>query len=381
MSGVVVMKRILIAAISLALLAPLAPAIGAPKAQNEWATTHKIVYVGLTPKDQPNFWTENQVDTTTATADGEMMSFAKETVKNAITFWKQNSRGKMKFTTSKFFIGKPGTALERCNPSADIKAGMKIAGLKTVPIGTHIVVVNIYDTCGYAGLGSQEGNAINLRSFGSTTLTHELGHNFGYYHSSSMYCKGSDYTKFNAMNCSVEEYGDFRDLMGNDDWCPDATLSATQRATTFFTPKAKDIKIGIDTTVDESKMITDNLVYQFNYKGNRYFFEYYIPGEERCLAFKSFLTKPQIQVRMVGPAWTTTKGNAVGPILIKRSGSDLPAGETVLDEDGEPILPPLYGTTLTGFQAGEVFKLPGAPYTLTVKSTGETSAVFTITKS
>jgi hypothetical protein len=81
MSGVVVMKRILIAAISLALLAPLAPATGAPKAQNEWATTHKIVYVGLTPKDQPNFWTENQVDTTTATADGEMMSFAKETVK------------------------------------------------------------------------------------------------------------------------------------------------------------------------------------------------------------------------------------------------------------------------------------------------------------
>ena len=164
MSGVVVMKTILITAISLALLAPLAPAIGAPKAQNEWATTHKIVYVGLTPKDQPNFWTENQVDTTTATADGEMMSFAKESVKNAITFWKQNSRGKMKFTTTKFFIGKPGTALERCNPSADIKAGMKIAGLKTVPIGTHIVVVNIYDTCGYAGLGSQEGNAINLRS-------------------------------------------------------------------------------------------------------------------------------------------------------------------------------------------------------------------------
>lgn len=51
-----------------------------------------------------------------------------------------------------------------------------------------------------------------------------------------------------------------------------------------------------------------------------------------------------------------------------------------LDSDGEPILPALFGTTLTGFQAGEVFKLPGAPYTLTVKSTGETSAVFTLTK-
>ena len=375
------MKRISIVVIALALLAPIVPATAAPKAQNEWATTHKIVYVGLTPKDQPNFWTENQVDTTTATSDGEMLSFAKETVKNAITFWKQNSRGKMKFTTSKFFIGKPGTALERCNPSADIKAGMKIAGLKTIPIGTHIVVVNIYDTCGYAGLGSQEGNSINLRSFGTTTLAHELGHNFGYRHSSAMYCGKSDYTKFNATNCKVGEYEDFRDLMGLDDWCPNATLSATQRATIFHTPLAKSIKIGVDTTVDESRMTTDNIVFEFPYKGNWYFFEYYLPSKGRCMSVSNLFYKPQLQLRMIGPAWTTAQGNAVGPILITRSGSDLPAGETVLDEDGEPIPPPFSGTTLTGFQAGEVFKLPGAPYTLTVKSTGETSAVFTLTKS
>jgi hypothetical protein len=375
------MKRLSIAVIALALLAPIVPATAAPKAQNEWATTHKIVYVGLTPKDQPNFWTENQVDTTTATSDGEMLSYAKETVRDAITFWKQNSRGKMKFTTSKFFIGKSGTAIERCNPSADIKAGMKIAGLKTVPIGTHIVVVNIYDSCGYAGLGSQEGNAINLRSFGTTTLAHELGHNFGYRHSSSIYCKKSDYAQFNSKNCSVEEYGDFRDLMGIDDWCPNATLSATQRATIFHTPLAKSIKIGVDTTVDESRMTTDNIVFEFPYKGNWYFFEYYVSAKGRCMSVSNLLYKPQIQVRMIGPSWTSNQGSAVGPMLIERSGSDLPAGETVLDEDGEPIPPPFFGTTLTGFQAGEVFKLPGAPYTLTVKSTGETSAVFTITKS
>jgi hypothetical protein len=375
------MKRLSIVAIALALLAPIVPATAAPKAQNEWATTHKIVYVALTPKDQPNFWTENQLDTTTATSDGEMLSFAKETVKNAITFWKQNSRGKMKFTTSKFYIGKAGTAIERCNPDADIKAGMKIAGLKTIPIGTHIVVVNIYDSCGYAGLGSQEGNAVNLRSFGTTTLVHELGHNFGYYHSSAMYCDKSDFTKFNATNCRVGEYEDFRDLMGNDDWCPNTTLSATQRATIFHTPLAKTIKIGADTTVDESRLVTDKIVYELGYKGNWYFFEYYVPSKDRCTSVSNHLYKPQLQLRMIGPAWTTAQGNAVGPMLITRSGSDLPAGETVLDEDGEPILPPLYGTTLTGFLEGEVFKLPGAPYTLTVKSTGETSAVFTLTKS
>jgi len=375
------MKRILVAVLVATLLAPVVPAVAANKTQNSWTTTHKIVYVGLTPKDQPNFWTENQVDTTTATSDGEMLSFAKETVKNAITFWKKNSRNKMKFTTSQFFIGKPGTAIERCNSSADIKAGMKIAGLKTVPIGTHIVVVNIYDTCGYAGLGSQEGNAVNLRSFSTTTLVHELGHNFGYYHSSSMYCKGSDYSKFNSTNCSVEEYGDFRDLMGNDDWCPNATLSATQRATIFHTPLAKTLKTGVDVTIDESRLLTDNIVYEFNYKGVWYFFEYFVPSKDRCMSVSNHLYAPQLEVRMIGPAWTAAQGNAVGPILIERSGSDLPAGQPVLDADGETILPPLHGKWLSGFQAGEVFKLPGAPYTLTVKSTGETSAVFSVTKS
>jgi hypothetical protein len=375
------MKRILIALLALALIAPLAPATAAKKAQNTWATTHKIVYVGLTPKDQPNLWTENQSDSATATSEGEMLSFAKQTVSNAITFWKQNSRGKMKFTTSKFYVGKAGTAITRCNPDADIKAGMKIAGLKTIPIGTHLIVANIYDSCGYAGLGAMEGNSVNLRSLGTTTLIHELGHNFGYRHSSTLSCKKSDYTKFTASNCFVDEYGDFRDLMGNDEWCPGTTLSATQRATIFHTPLAKTLKVGVDITVDESKQTTDNIVYEFNYKGTWYFFEYFIPGKDRCMNFTNLLYKPQLQVRMVGPNWAIDKGAAVGPTLILRRQSDLPPIPTTLDEDGEPILPSLTGSTLTGFQAGEVFKLPGAPYTLTVKSTGETSAVFTLTKS
>lgn len=169
--------------------------------------------------------------------------------------------------------------------------------------------------------------------------------------------------------------------MGNDDWCPSATLSATQRATIFHTPLAKTLKIGVDVTVDESRMTTDNIVYEFGYKGNWYFFEYYIPGKDRCMSVSNLLYKPQLQVRMIGPAWTTAQGNAVGPMLIERSGSDLPAGETVLDEDGEPIPSPLDGRSLTGFLEGEKFQLPGAPYVLTVKSTSETSAVFTLTKS
>ena len=369
------MKRILVGIISLALTASFVPVAKAAKVQNNWSTTQKIVYVGLTPKDQPDFWTAVEEATTTESSGETMLSFAKSTVDEAITFWKQTSGGKMKFGVSRFVIGKAGTAIKHCNDSADKKLAMKIAGLKSIPVGTHLVTVNINDTCGYAGLGEQGGNSLLLKSFGATTLIHELGHNFYFYHSSSIYCGNSDYTKFNATNCSVDEYGDFRDLMGNDEWCPSATLSATQRATTFSTPKAIDLTIGVDTSVDESSLNSDRIVYQFKYKSNWYFFEYYIPGEDRCMFISSFLDKPQLQVRMIGPAWAKAKGSAVGPMLIKRRDADLPTSVVNLDPD---ILPTNW--VLTGFLEGEQFQLPGAPYVLTVKSTGTTSAVFTLAK-
>ena len=372
------MKRILVVITAVALTVSFMPIAPAATPKINWSTTHKIVYVGLTPADQSDFWTAYDGETTTGITEGEMTSNARGTVAEAIKYWKQASRGKMKFGAPKFFFGKPGTAVKHCNFIADTKTAMKIAGLKSIPTGTHLIAVNIYDSCGYAGLGEQGGGSINLKSFGSTTLIHELGHNFNFYHSSNIYCDNSDYTKFNATNCSVNEYGDFRDLMGSDDWCPGATLSATQRATTFFTPKAKNLTIGADTTVDESRLTSDNIVYQFLYKGNFYFFEYYIPGEERCISINTFLDKPQIQVRMIGPAWTRPKGKIVGPMLIHRHDDDFPTSvvDLNLDPEAEPS-----DWILTGFLEGETFKLPGAPYVLTVKSTGMTSAVITLTKS
>ena len=372
------MKRILVVITAVALTVSFMPIAPAATPKINWSTTHKIIYVGLTPADQSDFWTAYDGETTTGITEGEMTSNARGTVAEAIKYWKQASRGKMKFGAPKFFFGKPGTALKHCNFNADTKTAMKIAGLKSIPTGTHLIAVNIYDSCGYAGLGEQGGGSINLKSFDSTTLIHELGHNFNFYHSSNIYCDNSDYTKFNATNCSVNEYGDFRDLMGSDDWCPGATLSATQRATTFFTPKAKNLTIGADTTVDESRLTSDNIVYQFLYKGNFYFFEYYIPGEERCISINTFLDKPQIQVRMIGPAWTRPKGKIVGPMLIHRHDDDFPTSvvDLNLDPEAEPS-----DWILTGFLEGETFKLPGAPYVLTVKSTGMTSAVITLTKS
>ena len=81
---------------------------------------------------------------------------------------------------------------------------------------------------------------------------------------------------------------------------------------------------------------------------------------------------------MIGPAWTKPKGKIVGPMLIHRHDDDFPTSvvDLNLDPEAEPS-----DWILTGFLEGEKFQLPGAPYVLTVKSTGMTSAVITLTKS
>jgi hypothetical protein len=62
-------------------------------------------------------------------------------------------------------------------------------------------------------------------------------------------------------------------------------------------------------------------------------------------------------------------------MLILRRDSELPTSVVEVDPDAFPVR-----WLLTGFVEGEKFQLPGAPFVLTVKSTGATSAVFSLTK-
>jgi hypothetical protein len=127
--------------------------------------------------------------------------------------------------------------------------------------------------------------------------------------------------------------------------------------------------------LDVSNSLTDRIVCEFGYKGNWYFFEHDAPSVNRCMSFSTILYAPQIELSMIGPAWTFAKGNSVVPIMVVRSDSDLPT--SVVNVDPEKLRRDL---TLRGFQEGESFQLPGAPHALTIKSTGSTSAVFTLAK-
>ena len=377
------MRKKSVIAFSLALILPLSialPVNAATHSGNNLSVKQKIVYVGLTPASEPDFWTAEPVDSTTAGSDGAQLAFVKNAVQNAMAFWTRASSGKMKFSQPEFFIGKAGTAIKHCASSADFKSAMKIANMETITPGTHLVVAYINDNCGYAGLGAFTGSTVNLAFLSTGTLTHELGHNFGYRHSSSLFCKNSDYSKFDKKNCSVDEYGDFRDLMGNDDWCPKGTLSATQRAITFGIPSAQDIKIGSVLSLDESRSNSKNVVYRLKHNGVWYFFEFYNPEKELCTYLGGMSYSAEIQVRVLGPDWAFAKGDSVGPMVIGRYEKDLASPVIPRERDGMSIIPPYGGWMLRGFKAGEKFQLPGAPFTLDVLTTETSTATFTVTK-
>ena len=74
---------------------------------------------------------------------------------------------------------------------------------------TRIVYGFPRNACTWWGLGTVGGNPSRAWIKGTYSLkvvAHELGHNFGDYHSNSMPCS--------AGSCSAQEYGDDRDMMG-----------------------------------------------------------------------------------------------------------------------------------------------------------------------
>jgi hypothetical protein len=92
--------------------------------------------------------------------------------------------------------------------SAATAAGVNISGYQ------HLIYAFPTNACSWWGLGTIGGNPSGAWIKGSLQLDvvgHEMGHNFGLYHSHALDC-GADVI---GSSCTVSEYGDVFDIMGS----------------------------------------------------------------------------------------------------------------------------------------------------------------------
>ena len=89
------------------------------------------------------------------------------------------------------------------------------AGLSSSDYDHFVYVFPQQASCGWAGLGELPGKESWLN--GTTTVrvaAHELGHNMGLHHASSLTCTSGGTQVTKSSSCSADEYGDPFDVMG-----------------------------------------------------------------------------------------------------------------------------------------------------------------------
>ena len=99
------------------------------------------------------------------------------------------------------------TAITSAAKQAAAAAGVDLSGYQ------HIAYVFPRNTaCPWAGVANLSGETILVNgSLNLKTVAHELGHNFGLYHSHALECG----TSIGGTSCTSLDYGDALDMMGN----------------------------------------------------------------------------------------------------------------------------------------------------------------------
>lgn len=70
-------------------------------------------------------------------------------------------------------------------------------------------------TCAWSGVGQLPGKYSWINGSSSSTMAHELGHNFGVHHASSLSCTDAAGARVSiSATCTSDEYGDPYDVMG-----------------------------------------------------------------------------------------------------------------------------------------------------------------------
>jgi fibronectin type 3 domain-containing protein len=162
-----------------------------------------------TPPPPPQPWTKTAV---------RGLFFTNE--RSVASYYSEVSDGRMALTGEVFGYYTITAKTTSCNYSEWGTAARQAATAAGVNLSSYTNVVHAFprqSACWWGGL-AQVNNKYSWIN-GSMTIyvtTHELGHNFGAHHASSMSCTKSGSRVPLSSSCSVSEYGDPFDVMGQN---------------------------------------------------------------------------------------------------------------------------------------------------------------------
>jgi hypothetical protein len=107
-------------------------------------------------------------------------------------------------------------------------------------------------SCGWSGVGQVPGKYTWINGSSPQTISHELGHNFGAHHSSSLSCTSNGAPVSISATCTLSEYGNPFDVMGRGY----RHMTAFNKGRTGFLEPANTVSVTADGTFNVAPLET-----------------------------------------------------------------------------------------------------------------------------
>jgi hypothetical protein len=107
-------------------------------------------------------------------------------------------------------------------------------------------------SCGWSGVGQVPGKYTWINGSSAQTIAHELGHNFGAHHSSSLTCTSNGTRVPISATCTLSEYGNPFDVMGRGY----RHMTAFNKGRTGFLEPENTVSVTVDGTFNVTPLET-----------------------------------------------------------------------------------------------------------------------------